>query len=513
MTELELKTKINELVAYACDNLSLKSDDEFYVVNLLLDFFHFNAPAPSIEKYGDFQTTIIDPIVDYAIEKGIVDKDQAILFETKIMGMVTPMPSQIVEDFDILASNNGIKAATEWLFNLGKANNYLRMPDINKNLKWHHDGKRGPIDITINLSKPEKDPKQIQLAKSMPQSGYPSCMLCASNVGYAGHLNHPARQTLRIIPIEIGREPWALQFSPYQYYDQHVIAFSMEHRPMDVTPEALGRLIDFVTLFPHYFIGSNAALPIVGGSILTHDHYQGGGKVLPMFKVDAKYSYTSALYYGLQVSIVDWYNSVVRISGRDKNNVREMATIVLEKWKNWSDESVGIFSKTTEQHNAITPICRLDDDGNYTFDLILRNNRTDEAHPFGIFHAEERLHNIKKEGIGIIEVMGLFILPGRLKSELEQIKNYLNGTTKFDMQELLKAGNPLEKHANMIIQLVNDFGTNLSHDKADKLVTNYINTACECILENTAVFKNDEKGQAAFDKFMIVGLGLKRLKF
>ncbi|MEG1609412.1 MAG: galactose-1-phosphate uridylyltransferase, partial [Clostridia bacterium] len=212
MTELEIKTKINELIAYACDNLSLKSDDEYYVLNLLLDFFHFNAPAPSIDNYGDFQTTIIDPIVDYAIEKGMIEKDEAMLFETKIMGMVTPMPSQIVEDFDIIATNKGIKKATDWLFRLCKANNYLRMPDINKNIKWHHDGKLGPIDITINLSKPEKDPKQIQLAKLMPQTGYPACMLCATNVGFAGNITRPARQTLRIIPIEIGKEPWALQF-------------------------------------------------------------------------------------------------------------------------------------------------------------------------------------------------------------------------------------------------------------------------------------------------------------
>ncbi|MEG1609286.1 MAG: galactose-1-phosphate uridylyltransferase, partial [Clostridia bacterium] len=234
-------------------------------------------------------------------------------------------------------------------------------------------------------------------------------------------------------------------------------------------------------------------------------------KVLPMFSVGARVGYASELYKGFNISIVDWYNSVVRIAGKDKNTVHEMATIVLEKWKNWSDESVGILSKTTDQHNAITPICRLEDDGNYYFDLILRNNRTDNAHPYGIFHAEESLHNIKKEGIGIIEVMGLFILPGRLKNELELIKNFLDGTSAIDMKELLKEGNPLEKHANMIVQLVNDFGAKNSRQKADDIVTEYINKACEKILECTAVFKNNCAGQDAFNKFMTVGLGLRKL--
>lgn len=512
MTDLEMKNTINQLIAYASDNLALKQEDESYVLNTLLDFFHFNAPTPQISNdYGDFQTTIIEPIVQYAIEKGMVEKENALLFETKIMGMVTPMPSQIIEEFDIIAAEGGIKAATDWLFDLCKANNYLRMVDINKNLQWHHEGSHGPIDITINLSKPEKDPKQIAAAKLLPQSGYPACMLCASNVGFAGHANHPARQTLRIIPMEIGKEAWGLQFSPYQYYEQHVIALSYEHRPMDVTPESFERLLDFVTLFPHYFIGSNAALPIVGGSILTHDHYQGGNKVLPMFAVGNKSNFSSNKYPEIKISIADWYNSVVRISGKNKATVLEMATNVLEKWKNWSDNDADVIAKTSEQHNAITPICRLESNGDYCFDLILRNNRTDAAHPFGIFHAAEDLHNIKKEGIGIIEVMGLFILPGRLKSELELIKNYLTGKTALVASDFADNNNPLSKHKNMITSLVNEFGVANSQASADTIVTDYINNACERILECTAVFKNTASGEQSFEKFMTQGLGLKKV--
>ncbi len=510
MNEQEIKTKINELIAYAMNNLSLQEEDQYYVLNQLLDFFHFQSPGPAISEYGDFQTTIIDPIVQYAIDNGMVEKENALLLETKILGMVTPVPSKIIEQFDIIASNKGVKAATDWLFELCKANNYIRMPDINKNIKWSHKGSMGEIEITINLSKPEKDPKQIALAKLQPKSGYPACMLCPTNVGYAGNANHPARQTLRIIPIELGKEQWGLQFSPYQYYDQHVIALSMEHRPMDVNPQALERLMDFVDTFPHYFIGSNAALPIVGGSILTHDHYQGGNKVLPMFKVGIRKQFKSEDFSNVSISIVDWYNSVVRVSGKNKSQVHAMASRVFEKWHDWTDESVGIYCKTTDQHNAITPISRKEKD-TYIIDMILRNNRTDEAHPYGIFHPEEYLHNIKKEGIGIIEVMGLFILPGRLKSELENVKMYLTGATPLNFEELGNPENPMTKHAQMIVQLINDNGAKNTKEKADKIVTNYVNKACEQILECTAVYKNTPQGQTAFQNFMKNGLNLKEV--
>ena len=273
-----LKSKLKQLVDYAKDNLSLRAEDEAFVTNTLLDMFSLGAPAQECEPYSDFQSEIIDPIVDYAVQNGMAKEEEKLLFETKLLGVVTPSPSSVVDKFDAIASNKGVQSATDWLFNLSIANNYIRMADIRKNIKWQHLGKFGNIEITINLSKPEKDPKQIALAKLMPKTGYPACLLCPDNVGYAGNLNHPARQTLRIIPIKLGGENWSIQYSPYQYYHEHIIALSNEHRPMAVNSETLYRLMDFVDLFPHYFIGSNAALPIVGGSILTHDHYQGDRK-------------------------------------------------------------------------------------------------------------------------------------------------------------------------------------------------------------------------------------------
>lgn len=506
MTSEELKIKLAQLVEYAKDEISLRSEDVSFATNALLDLFSLDAPATGVEKYGDFQSDIVDPIVDYAIENCLAKPEERLLFETKLLGLVTPAPSCIVDKFDILAANGGIKSATDWLFKLSIANNYIRMTDIKKNIKWSHSGKFGGIDITINLSKPEKDPKQIAMAKLLPKSGYPACLLCPQNVGFAGNLNHPARQTLRIIPIRLGGESWSIQYSPYQYYHEHIIALSNEHRPMEVNSDTLFRLLDFVDLFPHYFIGSNAALPIVGGSILTHDHYQGGDKVLPMFKAQERKRYGVAKFKNVTVSIIDWYNSVVRVSGKSKFEVHEVASDVLCAWSEWSDESVNILCKTDEQHNAVTPIARKEGDV-YIIDLILRNNRTDVAYPYGIFHPEERLHNIKKEGIGIIEVMGLFILPGRLKNELEEIKDYLTGKKNLDLKELSNPNDPMCKHAQTILQLVNDHGATRDRSFADKVVTDYVNNACEQILECTAVFKNDGQGQNAFAAFMSKGLG------
>lgn len=508
MDQDTLKLKLRQLVDYAKDNLSLRAEDEAFVTNSLLSTFSLGAPAQQSAPYGDFQSDIVDPIVEYAVQNGMAKDEERLLFETKLLGIVTPAPSSVVDKFDTIAANKGVKAATDWLFELSVNNNYIRKVDIQKNIKWEHVGKFGKIGITINLSKPEKDPKQIALAKLMPKTGYPSCLLCPENVGYAGNLNHPARQTLRIIPIKLGGEDWSIQYSPYQYYNEHIIALSNEHRPMLVNSDTLYRLLDFVDTFPHYFIGSNAALPIVGGSILTHDHYQGGSKVLPMFEAGIRKNYVGNKYKNVSISIADWYNSVVRVSGKNKFEVHEVASDILICWANWTDESVNVICNTGEQHNAVTPIARKEGD-DYIIDMILRNNRTDEAHPYGIFHPEEKLHNIKKEGIGIIEVMGLFILPGRLKAELEVIKDYICGNKNIDFKELNDTENPMYKHAQTIIQLVNDHGDNRDRAYADRVVTDYVNNACEQILECTAVFKNDEKGQTAFEKFIEQGMGFK----
>ncbi len=510
MTDQQAAIKINQLIAYASRALDLDERDKVFKTNALLDLFGIAAPSGECPEWSDFQTEIADPLVQYAVDKGITDDASRILFETRMFGLVTPLPSAVTDKFFALAQKRGIKSATDWLFALSKANDYVRMADINKNIKWEYNGKMGKIGITINLSKPEKDPKQIALAKLQPKSGYPACMLCETNVGFAGNLNHPARQTLRTIPITLDGEQWWLQYSPYQYYEEHAIALSDEHRPMSVTAKTFARLLDFVDLFPHYFMGSNAALPIVGGSILTHDHYQGGLKVLPMMGVGNRVKYASERFADVSFAVADWYNSVVRLSSKNKGSVHDAASFVLGKWNEWTDESVSVICRTDEQHNAITPIVRKEGDV-YIVDMILRNNRTDKEHPYGIFHPEERLHNIKKEGIGIIEVMGLFILPGRLKKELAQVETYLYGATAYDEKALADENNAMHKHAGMIAALIRKHGTSLTPDKAHAAVIDYVNDACVQILECTAVFKNDEKGQAAFARFMQDGLELKPL--
>lgn len=504
--EKDVLVAIEQLIAYAHKNLSLSKHDLHYTRNLLLANFGLGCPTTEAVVETDDIQPAIDLLVNYAIEKGLTTEDAALLYETKLFGMVTPAPSAIINQYETIAKTEGIKAATDWLFALSKANNYVRMIDINKNIRWNYEGSHGGLEITINLSKPEKDPKAIAAALKA-KTGYPACMLCPSNVGFAGHAGHPARQTLRIMPITMNGEAWGIQYSPYQYYDEHLIALCQEHRPMDVNEGCLARLLDFVRQYPHYFLGSNAALPIVGGSILTHDHYQGGGKYLPMFNAGIRKAFKSPIK-GTEIGIVDWYNSVVRVTGKKMEDTHKAACYVLNKWHDYSDENVGILCKTDAQHNAITPIARYEN-GKFIMDMILRNNRTDEEHPDGIYHPTKDLHNIKKEGIGIIEVMGTFILPGRLDKELAGIEKYLTGEVAFDYEALCDETHPLTKHKDMIKALVEANGTNHSTDEAKAIVRAYINNACERILECTAVFKNTEVGANSFDKFMTDGLGCK----
>lgn len=509
ITQEILKEKLYDLVSFAKANLSIKKADYNFITNNLIDLFKLDAPATSSSGYSDFQKEVIDVIVQYALENKMIEEHEKIHFETRLFGLVSLTPSQTIEKFDAIAANDSIKNATDWFFNTCKASNYIRMQDIQKNIKWSHEGKIGKIDVTINLSKPEKDPKQIALEKSRPKSGYPACLLCLENVGYAGHVSHPARQTLRTIPIELNNEAWSMQYSPYQYFNEHLICLCNEHRPMCVTIDTIKRLLDFVDLFPHYFLGSNAALPIVGGSILSHDHYQGGSKVLPMFSAPNKNRYENLKYKSVEIYTVNWYNSVIRLMSNNKEEITNACKEIMSLWENYSDESVEILCKTTEQHNAITPIVRKEED-TYIIDLILRNNRTNEKFPDGIFHAAPHLHNIKKEGIGLIEVMGLFILPGRLKKEFEEMKKYLTGKLELDMKAIMEETNPLSKHFGMLMQLVNDNGTKMTPMKAETVIKGYVNKACEEILECTAVFKNTPVGQEAFEKFMTQGLSLSK---
>ncbi len=503
--EEQAKQNINKLIDYAVKKLYLQEYDVVYVRNQLLDLFSLTEPYEGPLK--DYELyTVLDQLSDYAVRKKMIDENGKLNFETKLMGMLMPSPSKTVEMFDDIAAYKGTEAACDFLFKLGEDSTYLRRPDLDKNLIWEHEAERGNIIVTINLAKPEKTPEQVRLAK-LAKGGYPKCMLCAENLGWAGNAAKPARQTIRTIPFELDGEKWFMQYSPYQYFAQHCIAVSAEHRPMCVTSSTFRRMLDFVDMFPHYFIGSNAALPIVGGSILAHDHYQGGKKVLPVFARPARRTYVMRNLPEVSISIVDWYNSIIRIESKNRAQALEAVNAFRTAWDDYTDESSNIICATKQdgervQHNAITPIASKNERGEYQFNLILRNNRTDEAHPFGIFHPAVELHNIKQESIGIIEVMGLFILPGRLSQEAHAIRDILTGKTPLDFKALADETHPLHKHLTMIAQLATDNGTDCSEKKASDAVTAYINTACEKILDTTAVFKNTEEGQAAFDRFI-----------
>ena len=500
------KINVSNLVDYAVNNLSLDEADVVFATNTLLDMLRLTEPSDApVGKY-DFYTSLT-ALSDHAIRKGICEESDRALFETRIMGALTPAPSKVIETFDNIAARDGSMKAAEWLEALSERSAYIRRPDIDRNVQWEYDNPRGKIVITINLAKPEKTPEEVRRAKEA-KTGYPKCLLCAENVGFCGNAAHPARQTLRTIPFELDGEDWFMQFSPYVYFEQHMIAVSREHRPMNVNAATFRRMLDFVDLFPGYFIGSNAALPIVGGSILAHDHYQGGKKVLPIFSAGARKRYLMKDFPDVNVSIAEWYNSVVRLESKNRAMLLDAAEKFRSAWENYSDEGADIICRTANAdgsstpHNAVTPTACFNDDGEYQINLILRNNRTDEKHPYGIFHPAEELHNIKQEAIGIIEVQGLFILPGRLQRESEQIKDILTGKTPLDFKAIAEDGHPLNKHLGMIAQLVADGGNEMSEEKAENAITDYINSACEKILDTTAVFKNTEDGQTRFDKFI-----------
>ena len=500
------KQNVARLLDYAQNNLYLSDLDAIYAQNQLLDTLGLTEPCqePKLGAYDIYD--VMNALSDFAVRKKIIDENAKSNFETKLMGFVMPSPSTVVEMFDNEAIYKGIDKACDFLCKLGFDSLYLRGKDFEKNIVWQHDSQRGKIIVTINLSKPEKTPEQVRLAKEA-KTGYPKCVLCQNMLGFVGNAAMPARQNIRIIPFELDGEEWFMQFSPYRYFEQHVIAVCKEHRPMCVSDATFARMADFVDMFPHYFIGSNAALPIVGGSILAHDHYQGGKKVLPVFSRPARRYFKVSGDGDVNVSVVDWYNSIVRIESKNRKQAIEVANMFRRAWDCYSDESVNVLCATQNgeekiQHNAITPILSINDDGEYQFNLILRNNRTDDEHPYGIFHPRAELHNIKQESIGIIEVMGLFILPGRLAGEMTQIRNILTGKTPLDFKALSDEQHPLHKHLGMITQLVVDNGTACSDEVAENAVTDYINNVCEQILDTTAVFKNDQKGQDAFDEFI-----------
>lgn len=507
---------LRNLLAYGVQNGLISAYDETYVANRLLEFFKIDS-APAVEELLDIYantvghvekdlpelTEILDDLLKYSYENGLMEENTITyrdLFDTKIMGLITPPPSAVNVKFNNLYSEMGSNRATDWYYEFSQNTNYIRKDRIAKDMRWKVDTEYGELDITINLSKPEKDPKAIAAAGKMKSASYPKCQLCRENEGYAGRLNHPARQNHRYIRVELDGAEWGFQYSPYVYYNEHCIVFNSEHTPMKICRETFVRLFDFVKQFPHYFLGSNADLPIVGGSILSHDHFQGGHYTFAMAKAPIKREFLISGYEDVQVGIVKWPMSVIRIRHKDEGRLIDLATHILELWRGYSDESAFIFAETDgTPHNTITPIARKVGDV-FELDLVLRNNITTEEHPLGVFHPHSELHHIKKENIGLIEVMGLAVLPSRLKNEMNSLAEALvNGSD-------IRADETLAKHADWVDEFSEKYDmasvTAGGTDAVWEVLQKEIGIVFMKVLEHAGVYKRDEAGIEAFDRFM-----------
>ncbi|MBQ9481159.1 MAG: UDP-glucose--hexose-1-phosphate uridylyltransferase [Clostridia bacterium] len=502
------KLLAEKLLRYARRFLHLKDTDEVYTRNLLLRELKLTAPYSGEEDISyidglDVPDTLVDELRSYAAENGLAAEGEENLFAAHILGLLTPVPSAVNEEFFCISGERGPQAACDYLYDMCVKNDYVQKTAIGRNLKWEYDDGENVLEITINLSKPEKDNKEIAKLLSKPTSGekYPACALCKENEGFGGTLTHPARSNLRTVSVTLGGEPWFVQYSPYAYYNEHCIAISKKHTPMRVDGTTPVKLLDFVDIFPNYFIGSNAALPIVGGSILNHEHYQGGGHILPMRKAGVETPLYSKKYPNVHGGILNWYNSAARFSSESREELISAVTDIIEKWRGYTDETVGIYAFSGgNNHNTLSPIATKNG-REYTIDVILRNNLTTDEYPDGVFHAHPEYFNIKKEGIGLIEAMGLFILPGRLKRQTAEIEKILSGERAFDEAELDSPDCDLYVHRDMIVKLKGENARLLSREEAAEKVRGYINEVCAKILECTAVFKRNEQGKKAFLKF------------
>ena len=439
---------------------------------------------------------ILSALCDYAIENGIIP-DRGIvgrdLFDTKLMGILTPRPSEIVREFNRLFAESP-KRATDWYYRISCASDYIRTYRIKKDLKWTYCGKYGDLDITVNLSKPEKDPKAIAAAKLQKQTGYPACAICRENEGYAGSMTQAARQSHRLIPITVAGQEWFLQYSPYVYYNEHCIALSASHTPMKIDRAVFVKLLDFVTLFPHYFLGSNADLPIVGGSILTHDHMQGGGYTFAMERAEIEREVCFKGFEQVRGGIVKWPLSVIRLTSSCKESLIELADKILCAWRAYSDPDAGIFAETDgEPHNTITPISRRRG-ADYELDLVLRNNLTTPEHPLGVFHPHAEKHNIKKENIGLIEVMGLAVLPSRLKNEIELLAGALT------RGEDIAADKRIAHHAAWVATFADRY--TFTEENVTDILRLEVGKTFEAVLEDAGVYKCTAEGRDAFMRFL-----------
>ena len=492
---MKIETYIDSLVAHAIKCGMAESIDQRVLVNRLLDILRKDDYEPTDEPLVEDLEEILAGILDYAVSNGLCDdgitaKD---IFDTRIMGAVTPMPREIVRIFNEKYASSPVEA-TDWYYKLSCDTDYIRRYRIKKDMRWKYASPYGELDITINLSKPEKDPKAIAAAKLAPQTAYPKCQLCSENEGYAGRMNHPARSNHRIIPIQIRNADWFLQYSPYVYYNEHCIVFNAAHVPMKIEKAAFEKLLDFVKLFPHYFVGSNADLPIVGGSILSHDHFQGGHYTFAMETAPMEKEVVFKGFEDVSAGIVKWPMSVIRLNGADPARLADLADKILGAWRGYSDESVNIIAFSNgEPHNTITPIARRRGE-NYELDLVLRCNITSEEHPLGVFHPHADKHNIKKENIGLIEVMGLAVLPSRLKTELTDLAAALANGKDVSGDEVLG------KHANWVEKLKRNY--TFTADNAMDILMKETGKVFSAVLEDAGVYKNDDQGKAAFLTFV-----------
>ena len=483
---------LTALVEYGLKTGLIQDCDRTYIVNQLLmtmglDSYEEEA-APSMELEDILAGLLSDAVSRGVIEDNITAKD---LFDTKLMGVLTPLPREVRAKFAALYAEDPQKA-TDWYYTLSQDTDYIRRYRIKKDLRWKTATEYGDLDITINLSKPEKDPKAIAAAKAAPQSGYPKCQLCPENEGYAGRMNHPARENHRIVPITVAGANWYLQYSPYVYYNEHCIVFNAKHTPMVIDKSAFSKLLDFVTLFPHYFVGSNADLPIVGGSILSHEHFQGGHYSFPMELSPVEREIRFAGFEDIKAGIVKWPMSVIRLDGADKARLADLADKILRAWRGYTDADAFIFAETDGvPHSTITPIARRRG-SDYELDLVLRNNITTKEHPLGVYHPHAELHHIKKENIGLIEVMGLAVLPARLKGELQ------------GLEEAILAGKPLtgdlEKHAPWVEELKTRH--TFTPENTTAILREEVGKVFAKVLEHAGVYGRNEAGQAAFLKFI-----------
>lgn len=493
---------IGALVQYGLNTGLITEADKIYATNQILDVLKMDEYEEPQVTGGEIDLeSVLKTLMDYAHETGVLPEDSVVyrdLFDTRLMNCLMPRPSEVIDKF-WKHYDNSAEEATDYFYKLSQDSDYIRRYRICKDMKWTTDTKYGPLDITVNLSKPEKDPKAIAAAKLAKQSGYPKCLLCMENVGYAGRTNHPARNNHRIIPITVNDSQWGFQYSPYVYYNEHCIVFNGQHVPMKIEKQTFIKLFDFVKLFPHYFLGSNADLPIVGGSILTHDHFQGGHYTFAMAKAPIEKYYRLDGFEGVEAGIVHWPMSVLRLRAKDTKVLIELGSKVLDAWRGYTDEEAFVFAETDgEPHNTITPIARKVGD-TYELDLVLRNNITTEEFPLGVYHPHQNLHHIKKENIGLIEVMGLAVLPSRLKEELAVLGEYLVEGKDVESNELIA------KHADWVQEFLPKYNE-INRDNVDEILQEEVGLVFEKVLEDAGVFKCTPEGREFFDKFL-TGMG------